>query len=46
MDSNKIGRNGHPKSFAPLNEQCLDFNKIEDLMLVHGRHHELSEEQM
>ena len=28
-----------------MSEQNLDFNKIEDLMLVHGRHFELSEEQ-
>lgn len=34
-----------PKSFVPLNQQSLDFGKVDDLMLVHGRYEELSEEQ-
>lgn len=45
MEIHSQTRNALPKSFAPLNEQNLDFSKIDDLMLVHGRHHELSDEQ-
>lgn len=34
-----------PKSFQKLSEQVLDFTKVDDLMLVHGRYEELSEKQ-
>ena len=43
MDNNHLMKQTLPKSFAPLSEQNLDFSKVDDLMLVHGRHHELSE---
>ena len=44
MDNNHLMKQTLPKSFAPLSEQNLDFSKVDDLMLVHGRHHELSED--
>ena len=34
-----------PKSFDSLSKQNLNFDNVDDLMLVHGRHHELSDEQ-
>jgi len=45
MDNNLLMKQSLPKSFAPLSEQSLDFSKVDDLMLVHSRHVELSEEQ-
>lgn len=34
-----------PKSFFPLSQQALNFDRIEDLMLIHGRYDELTEVQ-
>ena len=42
MDNPKESK---PKSFSPLSSQDLDFQKVDDLMLVHGRYEELSEKQ-